>query len=68
MTVHKGIDLNEPLTSAQKEMLNALATRPVTPDKDCPELTEDQLAKFKRISEANREDRCKQTVTLRPRG
>ena len=65
MTIHQEIDLNKPLTSAQKEMLNALATRPVTPDKDCPELTEAQLAQLKRISETNREERCTQTVTLR---
>lgn len=65
MTIHQEIDLNKPLSSAQKEMLNALATRPVTLDKDCPEMTEAQLAQFKRISEANRDERCKQTVTLR---
>ena len=61
MITRKEINLNTPLTEAQIEMLNTLAV----PDEDCPELTLEQLAKFKRISEANRESRCKQTVTLR---
>ena len=46
-------------------MLNKLASRPITPDEDCSELTMEQLDKFRRISAANREERCKQTVTLR---
>ena len=63
MITRKEINLNTPLTEAQIEMLNTLAATPAVPD--CPELTLEQLAKFKRISEANRESRCKQTVTLR---
>ena len=43
MIVRKEIDLKQPLTDAQIEMLTALAE----------------------ISAANREERCKQTVTLR---
>ena len=46
-------------------MLDALADRPVKLDSDCPELTAEQLARFRRISETNRANRCKQTVTLR---
>ena len=65
MIIRKDIDLNTPLTTAQAEMLEALADRPVTPDEDCPELTPAQIAQFKQIAAANREDRCKQTVTLR---
>ena len=65
MIVRKEIDLNQPLAPAQTEMLNKLASRPITPDEDCPELTMEQLAQFRRISAANREERCKQTVTLR---
>ena len=65
MIVRKEIDLNQPLTPTQIEMLNNLASRPITPDEECPELTTDQLAQFRRISAANREERCKQTVTLR---
>lgn len=47
MIIRKEIDLNKPLTTTQKEMLQALENRPVTPDKDCPELTEGQLKKLK---------------------
>ncbi len=65
MIVRKEIDLNQSLDQAQIEMLNKLASRPVTPDEDCPELTMEQLARFRRISAENREERCKQTVTVR---
>ena len=65
MIVRKEIDLNQPLTLAQTEMLNKLASRSITPDEDCPELTTEQLAQFRRISAVNREERCQQTVTLR---
>ncbi len=65
MIVRKEIDLDQPLTPTQVEMLNALESRPISPDEDCPELTTEQLSQFRRISAANREERCKQTVTLR---
>ena len=63
MIVRKEIDLTQPLTPSQVEMLHNLESKPISPD--CPELTMDQLAQFQRISAANREERCKQTVTLR---
>lgn len=53
------------MTDEQKKMLEELKTRPVTPDDDCPELTAEQLKQFARVSEKNREERRKQTVTLR---
>ncbi len=65
MIVRKEIDPTQPLTPSQVEMLHNLESRPVSPDEDCPELTMEQLAQFRRISAANREERCKQTVTLR---
>ena len=65
MIVRKEIDLTQPLSPTQKEMLNDLASRTVTPDEEYPELTAEQLAQFRRISASNREERCKQTVTLR---
>lgn len=65
MIVRKEIKPDQLLTPAQVEMLNELATRPISPDEDCPELTPEQLAQFRRISATNREERCKQTVTLR---
>lgn len=65
MIVRKEIASDQPLTPSQIEMLNALATRPVVPDADCPELTPEQLTQFRRISAENRKGRRKQTVTLR---
>lgn len=65
MIIRKEIDFNKPLTDEQKKMLEELKTRPVTPDEDCPELTAEQLKQFARVSERNREERRKQTVTLR---
>lgn len=65
MIIRKEIDFNKPLTEKQKQMLEALKDRPVTPDEDCPELTDEQLSQLRRISEINREQRCKQTVTIR---
>ena len=65
MTIRKEIDLDKPLTAEQKQLLEALKTRPVQPDEDCPELTADQLRQMVRVSEMRREERRKQTVTLR---
>ena len=65
MIVRKEIDPTQSLTPSQIEMLHDLESRPISPDEDCPELTMEQLAQFRRISAANREERCKQTVTLR---
>ena len=65
MDIRKNVDLSKPLTAEQKEMLNALSERPVTPDNDCPELTSTQLEMFRRISETRRDERRKQSVTLR---
>lgn len=53
------------LTEEQEEMLANAARKPVQPDEDCPELTEEDLAQFYRVSEKRREERRKQTVTLR---
>lgn len=50
MLNRKEIDLNEPLTPEQKQMLEELKTRPVQPDDDCPELTPDQLSQMARVN------------------
>ncbi len=65
MNVRKDIDLSRPPTDAQIDLLNALTQKPITPDEDCPELSAAQLAMFRRISEENHDERCKQSVTLR---
>lgn len=56
MIVHKNIDPNTPLTPAQIEMLADLAANPISADEDCPELSPEQLAQFKRISAINHEE------------
>ncbi len=65
MMIRREINLDAPLTEAQKQMLEALKDRPVQPDEDCPELTAEQLSQMVRVSEQRREERKKQTVTLR---
>lgn len=65
MTIRKEIDLNKPLTAEQKQMLEALKARTVQPDEDCPELSAEQLSQLARASEIRRDERRKQTVTLR---
>ena len=46
-------------------MLEQAKTLPITFDDDSPELTEEELKDFRRVSEENRLERNKQTVTLR---
>ena len=65
MIIRKDIDLSKPLSEEQKKMLESLKSRSVQPDEDCPELTDEQLSQMMRVSEQRREERRKQTVTLR---
>ena len=65
MITRKEIDIDAPLTDEQKQMLDALQTRPDQPDDDCPELTPEQLQQLVRVSELRRDERRKQSVTLR---
>ena len=65
MKTRKNIDLNAPLTKEQKDMLKKAETTPIVFDEDCPELTEEELKEFKMVSNERREERRKQTVTLR---
>ncbi len=58
-------DLNRSLTPEEKEMLEALKDKPIVFDEDSPELTDEQLKRFVRVSEMRREERRKQSVTLR---
>ena len=44
------LDPNRELTQAEIEMLEALKDRPVSFDDDSPELTEEQLKQFRRVS------------------
>ncbi|MBQ2680266.1 MAG: BrnA antitoxin family protein [Firmicutes bacterium] len=65
MIVQKDIDFSKGLTLEQLEMLEKLKDFPDEPDEDFPELTDEQLAQMRRAAEINREERRKQTVTLR---
>ncbi|MBR5181376.1 MAG: hypothetical protein IKW88_03900 [Clostridiales bacterium] len=51
MIIRKEIDFTKPLTKEQEKMLDVLETRPIEFDDDCPELTEEQLSEFRRVSE-----------------
>lgn len=46
-------------------MVKEAAKRPVVPDDDNPELTDEQLASMHRVHELRRADRRRQNVTLR---
>ena len=59
MIIRKEIDFSQPLTPEQLKMLEEVEKRPVVPDEDCPELTDEQLNKSYRASQ-----RKSQTVTL----
>ena len=65
MTKRKEIDFSKPLTKEQNKMLDELDKRPVEYDEDCPELTDEQLSEFRRVSEMRKEERRKKTVTIR---
>ena len=61
----KLINVHKKPSKQQTEMLNKLEGRPIVHDDDCPELTEEELSQFRRISDARNEERRKQTVCLR---
>ena len=65
MIIQRKIDIDSPLTAAQEKMLRELASRPAVTDDDFPELTQEQLSQFRRISTERRDGRRKQSVTLR---
>ncbi len=65
MTVEKDIDIYAPLTKEQEMMLKESSNKPVVFDDDCPELSSDELSEFKRVSELRKNERRKQTVTIR---
>ena len=63
--VRKEIDITKPATPEQIEMLKKAAAMPIVFDEDCPELTEEQLKDFRRVSDTRREERTKPTVAIR---
>ena len=65
MIVRKEIDINKPLTEDEIKMLDHAEKMPIVYDEDSPELTDEQLKQFRRVSEMRKEERRKQTVTIR---
>lgn len=65
MMVRKEIDVSAQLSDEQKEMLKKADEAAVSFDEDSPELTEEELREFRRVSDHNRQERRKQTVTIR---
>ena len=61
----KEIELTQKPTREQKDMLKKAKKTPITYDDDLPQLSAAQLKEFRKISEINREERRKQSVTLR---
>ena len=53
------------LTEEQIQMLREAAGKPIVYDDDCPELTDEQIAEFRRVYEQKQATRRKQNVTLR---
>ena len=65
MVVRTTLEQRGPITDEERAMLEQAKTLPITFDEDSPELTEEELKDFRRVSEENRTERNKQTVTLR---
>ena len=59
------ISADQKLTEEQVNMVREAAKRPVVTDDDNPELTDEQLALFRRVHENRQADRRRQNVTLR---
>ena len=59
------IDVNRKLTKEELRMLEKAENIPIVYDDDSPELSDEELSQFKRISSVRKEERRKQTVTLR---
>ena len=65
MIIQKEIDFNEALTNEQMTILKKLEERPIEFDEDSRELTQEELADFKQVFEMRKNERRKQTVTIR---
>lgn len=66
--ISKEIDFSKGLTEEQRAMLREMEASPIVYDEDCPELTDEQLAKFRRVAGTDRDKRRQeqgiQTVTV----
>lgn len=65
MPLRKEIDVSAPLTEEQIAELEALKDRPVVPDEENPELTDEEFAKMVSIRQFKLEQQKKQIVSVR---
>ena len=65
MVIRTTLEERGSITQEEIEMLERASTMPITFDEDSPELSKTELKEFRRISDENRMERNKQTVTLR---
>ena len=65
MIVRTTLEQRGPITKEELQALHQAEKMPVVFDDDSPMLTEDDLRRFKKISEENKESRNKQTISLR---
>ena len=65
MIVRTTLEQRGPITKEEIQKLHQAEKMPVVFDDESPRLTEDDLRRFKKISEENKEARNKQTVSLR---
>ncbi len=65
MPVRKEIDVSAPLTEERIAELEALKDRPVVPDEENPELTDEEFAKMVSIRQFKLEQQKKQIVSVR---
>lgn len=63
--MRKTIDVSMKPTPDQLNMLEKAANIEISEDSEYPEFTDEELMQFKRISNQRRNDRQKQTLTLR---
>jgi len=63
--VRCSLDPSRKPSEEELEELRRAAEMPIVYDEDSPYFTEEELAKFHRVSEVRKADRRKQTVTLR---
>ena len=59
------LSAEQKLMEEQINMVREAAKRPIGTDDDNPELTDEQLASFRRVHEDRQADRKRQNVTLR---
>lgn len=65
MVIKTTLEERGSITQEEIEMLERAKNLPIVFDEDSPELTEEDLKGFRHVSEENRLERNKQTVTLR---